>query len=437
MQQIAWSGMKNYVLCVCPIGGHVAPILAVARHLAGAGHRVRMLTGSRFAEAVSATGAEFVALPEEADFDDRDLDASFPERGKQKGIASLRYDLLNVFIAPGRHQYRALRQLLAEEPADAVLSDFAFVGVLPARLSGEPRTPWISLGVLPLTLSSVDTAPYGLGLPPSSSALGRLRNRALNTLVQRVILRPISQAADQMLADLGLGPLGMFPLDSYRLADRIVQFTVPEFEYPRSDAPADLTFAGPLLAAAPRFELPSWWTDLESGRPVVHVTQGTLDNVDLSKVIEPAITALADKDVLVVAATGGRPVTELRMTLPDNVRVAEMLPYGELLPRTDVMVTNGGYGGVQMALGHGVPLVVAGAKEDKPEVAGRVAWSGSGVNLRAERPKPEAIATAVTDVLANPSYRDNARRLADAISKTDPLRTLDEILADVSARPSH
>jgi UDP:flavonoid glycosyltransferase YjiC (YdhE family) len=83
-----------------------------------------------------------------------------------------------------------------------------------------------------------------------------------------------------------------------------------------------------------------------------------------------------------------------------------------------------------------VPLVGAGAKEDKPEVAGRVAWSGSGVNLRAERPKPEAIANAVTDVLAKPSYRDNARRLADVISKTNPLRTLDEILTDVSGRLS-
>ena len=70
--------MKSYLLCVCPIGGHVAPILTVARHLVNAGHRVRMLTGSRFASAVSATGAEFVALPEEADFDDRNLDRPSP-----------------------------------------------------------------------------------------------------------------------------------------------------------------------------------------------------------------------------------------------------------------------------------------------------------------------------------------------------------------------
>ena len=43
-----------------------------------------------------------------------------------------------------------------------------------------------------------------------------------------------------------------------------------------------------------------------------------------------------------------------------------------LLPRTDVLVTNGGYGGVQQALAHGVPLVVAGRTEDKVEVAARV-----------------------------------------------------------------
>jgi MGT family glycosyltransferase len=412
----------------------VAPILTVARHLVGAGHRVRMLTGSRFARAVSATGAEFVALPEEADFDDRDLDAAFSERRKHKGIAALRYDILQVFIAPAYHQHRALQHLFSEEQADAVLSDFAFGGMLPILLSGQPRPPLIILGVLPLTLTSVDTAPYGLGLPPSASPLGRVRNRALNALVQRVILRSVRQATDQLLADLGLGPAPVFPLDWYRLADRIVQFTVPEFEYPRSEAPATLTFAGPLLDAAPRFELPAWWTDLNSGRRVVHVTQGTLDNADLSKVIQPTVAALADPDLLVVVATGGRPVSELRMALPDNVRVAEMLPYAELLPKIDAMVTNGGYGGVQMALAHGVPLIVAGAREDKPEVAARVAWSGSGVNLRVERPVPDVIGEAVSDVLTKPGYRGNARRLAGAISKTDPLHTLDETLKHLSGR---
>jgi hypothetical protein len=38
-------------------------------------------------------------------------------------------------------------------------------------------------------------------------------------------------------------------LDWPRHAEAIVQFTVPEFEYPRSDAPATLHFAGPISAS--------------------------------------------------------------------------------------------------------------------------------------------------------------------------------------------
>ena len=49
-----------------------------------------------------------------------------------------------------------------------------------------------------------------------------------------------------------------------------------------------------------------------------------------------------------------------------------------LLPKTDVFLTNGGYGGVQLALRHGLPIVVTGGQEDKPEVAARVAWAGVG-----------------------------------------------------------
>ena len=83
------------------------------------------------------------------------------------------------------------------------------------------------------------------------------------------------------------------------------------------------------------------------------------------------------------------------------------------------MVTNGGYGGVQQALAHGVPLVVAGASEDKPEVAARVAWSGAGLDLRTGRPSEENLRAGVQAVLGNPSYREHARRLREAYLRTD------------------
>ena len=118
---------------------------------------------------------------------------------------------------------------------------------------------------------------------------------------------------------------------------------------------------------------------------MVHVSQGTVANDDLEELVLPTMRALADHHVLVVVSTGGAPVDALG-PLPPNVRAAEFLPYGELMPKVRVFVTNGGYGGLHFALGHGVPIVVAGDTEDKMETTRRVEWSGVGINLRTGRP---------------------------------------------------
>ena len=109
--------------------------------------------------------------------------------------------------------------------------------------------------------------------------------------------------------------------------------------------------------------------------------------------------------------------------------MASFLPYEDLLPRTDVVVTNGGFGGVQQALAHGVPLVVAGATEDKPEVAARVSWSGAGVNLRTGSPSPARVRRGVRRVLDRPTYRREAARLqAEIAGLGDPVATIGDTL---------
>jgi UDP:flavonoid glycosyltransferase YjiC (YdhE family) len=143
----------------------------------------------------------------------------------------------------------------------------------------------------------------------------------------------------------------------------------------------------------------------------VHVTQGTVANTDYGQLIIPTLRALADEDVLVVVATGGRPLDTLP-ALPANARAATYLPYDELLPRTAVYVTNGGYGGVQYALRHGVPIVATGGKEDKPEVGARVAWSGVGRRIRSEQPSAAALRRAILDVLTKSRYREASMRMA-------------------------
>jgi UDP:flavonoid glycosyltransferase YjiC (YdhE family) len=154
-----------------------------------------------------------------------------------------------------------------------------------------------------------------------------------------------------------------------------------------------------------------------------------MDNIDFGKLLVPALRGLATEYVLVVASTGGRPVSALLERLggplPSNARVDTFLPYDQLLSHTDLMITNGGFGGVQRALSYGVPLVVAGTTEDKPEVAGRVAWSGTGINMRTGTPSPTRLRRAVRSALADPRYRIEAARLRrEIIGAGDPLATV-------------
>lgn len=250
---------------------------------------------------------------------------------------------------------------------------------------------------------------------PARGPLGVLRNRALHAVVERVAFAAPQRAAQDMVRAAGGEPSGTFFLGWPADADAVVQLTVPGLEYPRPDVVTPVRFVGPPRPAPGNGDLPAWWGDLDTRRPVVHVTQGTVANEDPTQLLVPTLRALAGEDVLVVAATGGRPVGSLG-PLPANARAAEYLPYDALLPRTSVLVTNGGYGGVHHALRHGVPVVVAGKTEDKAEVAARVAWTGAGVRLRTSTPRPGQVRRAVRRLLDDPSYARASQRLGEHIA---------------------
>ncbi|MGX1583916.1 glycosyltransferase [Microbacterium sp. NPDC055502] len=425
--------MSSYLLTCTPAHGHVLSLLQVARHLVDAGHEVGFLTSARYADRVLASGARFLPLPPEADVDLDDADGAFPERAGLTGPAALRFDMSTLFVRPGAAQLAAVRAELASRRIDAVLTEPLFVGgALLQLLPAAERPPVIALGIFPLGARSVDTAPFGLGVTPMRGPLGRLRNAALRLVAERAIFGGVQREADDMARQTVGRDLGGFVLDWAGRTDAYVQFTVPEFEYPRGDLPDTVHFAGPLPTTASDAPLPDWWDDLDGDRPVVHVTQGTIANSDFTQLVLPAVHGLAPSDLLVVVTTGGRPRNSLPADLPENVRAAEYLPYDRLLPKIDVLVTNGGYGGVQQALAHGVPIVVAGQTEDKVEVSARVGWSGAGVNLRTNTPASAQIAAAVHRVLAQPSFRVAAERIGTSMRSADAWSTLDGVLDRVT-----
>ncbi|MDT5327069.1 MAG: hypothetical protein QOF25_4221, partial [Mycobacterium sp.] len=126
---------------------------------------------------------------------------------------------------------------------------------------------------------------------------------------------------------------------------------------------------------------------------------------------------------------------------PPNTFAAEFIPHDMLLPSVDVMVTNGGYGAVQRALMTGVPLVVAGNTEDKPEVAARVEFFGAGVNLRTGVPTAGEVRRAVRTVLNDYTYRQSVGRLQAAYGRRDGVDEIaalvDEAIAETRMEAQH
>jgi UDP:flavonoid glycosyltransferase YjiC (YdhE family) len=308
-----------------------------------------------------------------------------------------------------------LTDLLPQFPADVLLCDVFFLGM--SWLYEKTGLPWAAFGMSALLFSSKDTAPFGLGLQPANSPWGRWQIKGLNWLSKNLLMKDVTIYLDHKRQSIGLPPKKQDFFSAALSPFLYLQGTIPSFEYPRSDLPPQIHFTGTFIPPISLdFTPPSWWSDLDQDIPIVFVTQGTVAT-DASNLLVPTIQALADEEMLIIATTGGQPFEKLNFnSIPTNTRIESFIPYTNLLPHVDVMVTNAGFNGVQIALANGVPLVTAGQTEDKPEICARVEWSGVGINLKTITPTPSQIRKAVKTILTSPNYRQNALKMKQEIS---------------------
>jgi MGT family glycosyltransferase len=406
--------MTRILLATMPADGHVGPLIPVARVLAARGHDLTWYTGEGYRERVEATGARFLPHVHAPDRDMAQMNEEFPERAALKGLAKFRFDMREVFIKAVPGQVADLEACLPTVRPEVIVAEPAMAGAAKV-IDQRHGVPWATCGISAFTMASVDTAPFGLGLRPMPGGLGRLRNRALHGLIYRTLYRAIDRDYHAMRETLGLESSGGV-FETVLSPYLYLQPTVPSFEYPRRDLAPQVRFVGPLLPPAPAgFEPPAWWEAmLEDPRPVVLVTQGTVAT-EPSELLLPTLEALRDEPVQVIAVTGGPDPAELPAP-PANARVERFVPFAALMPHVSAMISNGGYGGLHFALAHGVPLVVAGATEEKPELVARVNWTGVGVGLRTQRPRPERLRSAVRRVLSDPAYAARAAALKDEMA---------------------
>ena len=415
-----------------PATGHLNPLLAITRILLAEGHEIAFLTGTAFRARIESSGAKFFSLPAGADFDLREILSVVPElKSIPPGLEWMRVACERIFVDAIPAQHQGLRQALQKFSADVIVGDDMLFGVLPMLLGARSKRPPVVLcGTSFLHWERVDGAPNFLGLPPATTAEQRAEYTVISQEYDEAVDQPVILRLNQALKALGVGPVSVPLFNSVvELADAYLQLSVPSFEFPR-EIPPSVHFVGTPPIIPGQVPLPPWAHELDGSRKVVLVTQGTVANHNFDLLVAPTLAALANEsDILVVATAGGRPVDAIPGQVPSNARLASFLPFEWLLPRVDVLVTNGGYGSVNQAMSFGIPLVTAGLTEDKADVNARVAWSGVGLNLATNEPTREALREAVRTVLDRPAYRLRASQMADEFAGID---TRSEILRIIS-----
>lgn len=408
------------LFCSTPASGHLLPLLSVARTIEPIVERSAALTASAFERTIRGAGLDFFQLGGVANFDGRDLAGTLPQLTTRAPGPDLIRATREFLVDCIPDQYNCLSETLANFNPDVVITDDMFFGVLPLLLYPGPRPRVIVCGTTILHATRSDKAPHFLGLVPADTGPLQYAYAELSRFHHVLIDEPVQNRLLAILETLQAGSLEQFPYQAMiTKADSYLQFTIPEFEFGNISTD-NVTFVGTPPIVPDLASVPDWAGDMDGSRHVVLVTQGTLANHNFDNIVRPTLEALATEgDILTIVTTGGRPVDDVTVCPPANARLSSYLPFEWLLPKVNVLVTNGGYGTVNQALSYGIPIVAAGLTEDKRDVNARIEWSGAGIDLRTNRPSPSVLRSSVRRLLDEPRFAERARALEAAFKRTD------------------
>ena len=184
-------------------------------------------------------------------------------------------------------------------------------------------------------------------------------------------------------------------------------FTPPAWDGPSAPRPRNARFLRHTSTVAPGARLPGW-VDRLPDRPTVLASLGTVFNTTPG-VLEAIVEALAEEPVNVVVAIGRDQDPGRFGPQPEGVRLEAYVPQPLVLAHCDAFVTHGGFNSVKEALSSAVPMVVVPISADQPYSAERCVDLGVARRLGPDDRTPDRIRRAVRQVLAEPSYRTNAR----------------------------
>lgn len=423
---------KKILFANFPADGHFNPLTGLAVYLKNMGADVRWYSSMNYAEKLKKLQIPQYRFQKAIDVEGNNFDKFFPERTKKKTqISKLKFDIIHAFILRGPEYYADIIGIYKEFRFDLVVADCAFTGI--PFIKDLMNIPVVSVGVFPLTETSKDLPPSGLGMEPSHTWIGKIKQALLRTISNRFIFSEPNKVMYELFESYKIPHNGESLFDMMiSKSSVLLQSGTPGFEYKRSDMSSNIRFIGALLPYTSGKTTATWFDKrLNQYERVFIVTQGTVEK-DIEKLLVPTLEAFKDSNNLVICTTGGTGTQELRKRFPqDNLIIEDFIPFGDIMPYADVYITNGGYGGVMLGIENNLPLVVAGVHEGKNEINARVNYFKLGINLKTEKPRPRQIAKAVQEVVSNKIYKQNTERLSREFSLYNPGELCAAVIAEL------
>ena len=388
-------------------GGTVPPELAVVRALVARGHDVRVIADAVLADEVRATGATHLAWTTAPQHHSRAPEDDFIrdwEVGNPMAAFARVRD--RFFCGPAALFANDTQAALRAYRADVVVtSQMLFGAQIGAEAAGVPVV---------MTCANVYSIPgmgqplFGAGFQPARSALGRVRDRAMGAVMER-LFDSGRTTINELRTSLGLTPL-THTMDQMRRQETVLLID-EAFDFPAA-FPANVRYAGAQL------DDPSWtepWTPPAGDAPLVLVAMSSSYQAQ-DRVLRRVTDALGMLGVRGVVTTGPA-VDPSTIDAPKHVQVIRSAPHAEVLRHASVVVTHGGHGTVVKALAAGVPLLILPMGRDQPDNAARVTARGAGLRLK-HGASSRMIAADVHRLMNDDHFRMAARRMGEHIRAT-------------------
>lgn len=412
---------KRILFANVPADGHFNPMIGIAMELKSRGHDVRWYTSKMFGEKLRKLGIPHYSFKKALEVNQFNINDVFPDRKKLKaGVPQLKFDIKNFFVYRAPEYFEDISEIKHEFPFDVFVCDATFTAGQLVR--NKLNVPGVGVGISPVMSTSKDLPPYGLGLTPGHSFISRIKQKVLRFVAKNFLFKESIAEYNKILKRYNLPAEHVILFDIPVLrSDIFLQSGTSGFEYERTDMPAKLKFVGPLHVykkAEQKDPIPigfnyPWQDKLNKYRKNILISQGTFEP-DHTKLIVPALEALKSEDYLLIVVTGHHHTEALRKKYKqDNIIIEDFIDFAFIMPRTDLYITNGGYGGTLVAIDHALPMVAAGINEGKNEICARIGYFKLGINLNTEKPGPEKIKKAVTKIFSNAVYKQNVAKLRD------------------------